>query len=123
MNAILRRRLKSTGVFVVLGIFVGIGVGLVFGRLDQVPLVGAGTRGVAIGALIGLSLGVGEEFLVPRLSRRLKRAVLTTRYRLVRFRVLGMRAMVWRLRMSIAGRTGSTLVASVCEGCRWGGAR
>ena len=71
MNAILRRRLKSTGVFVVLGIFVGIGVGLVFGRLDQVPLVGAGTRGVAIGALIGLSLGVGEEFLVPRLSRRL----------------------------------------------------
>jgi adenylate cyclase len=35
------------------------------------PIAGASARGAAIGALIGLSLGVEEEFLVPRLSRRL----------------------------------------------------
>ena len=71
MNAILRRRLQSTAVFVVLGMLVGVGVGLVVGRLDQIPLIGAGARGVTIGVLIGLTLGVGEEFLVPRSSRRL----------------------------------------------------
>ena len=71
MKAILRRRIQSAGLFIVLGTFVGMGVGLVIGRLDQLPAMGAGARGAAIGALIGLSLGVGEEFLVPRSSRKL----------------------------------------------------
>ncbi len=42
MKAILRRRIQSAGLFIVLGTFVGMGVGLVIGRLDQLPAMGAG---------------------------------------------------------------------------------
>lgn len=71
MNAILRRRIRSTVTFVILGAVVGLLIGLVVSRLDERIIFWGSVRGICIGILIGLFLGAGEEFMVPRLSRKL----------------------------------------------------
>ena len=76
MNAILRRRIRSTGSFVLLGAVFGLLIGVVVARLDESVVFWGGLRGIGIGVLIGLSLGAGEEFMVPRLSRKLSFSML-----------------------------------------------
>ena len=71
MNAILRRRIRSTVTFVILGAIAGLLIGLVVSRLDEAIVFWGSVRGICIGILIGLFLGAGEEFMVPRLSRKL----------------------------------------------------
>ena len=71
MNAILRRRIRSTVTFIILGAILGLLIGLVVSRLDEAIMFWGSVRGICIGILIGLFLGAGEEFMVPRLSRKL----------------------------------------------------
>ncbi len=71
MSAILRRRIKSTWTFVVLGVVVGYLIGLAASAFDETAIFWSGVRGASVGLLIGLFFGVGEEFVVPRLSRKL----------------------------------------------------
>ena len=71
MSAILRRRIRSTATFTVLGVAVGFLIGLAASAFDDTAILWSGFRGSIVGVLIGFSFGVGEEFLVPRLSRKL----------------------------------------------------
>ncbi len=71
MSAILRRRIRSTATFTVLGVGVGFLIGLAASAFDDTAALWSGFRGASVGLLIGFSFGVGEEFLVPRLSRKL----------------------------------------------------
>ena len=57
--------------FVILGAIAGLLIGLVVSRLDEAIVFWGSVRGICIGILIGLFLGAGEEFMVPRLSRKL----------------------------------------------------
>jgi adenylate cyclase len=71
MNRILARRLKSTGVYVLIGAALGPCVGVLTGLLDGLPPVWPAVRGTVAGVIIGAAVGVGEEFLLPYASRRL----------------------------------------------------
>ena len=71
ISAILRRRIRSTATFVVLGAVTGFLIGLAASAFDQTTVLWSGVRGTSVGVIIGLLFGVGEEFVVPRLSRKL----------------------------------------------------
>ncbi len=71
MSAILRRRIRSTVTFVILGAVTGFLIGMAASAFDQTAILWSELRGASVGVLIGLFFGVGEEFVVPRLSRRL----------------------------------------------------
>jgi len=71
VNRILAWRLRSAAVYIVAGVAVGALVGVFTSSLDEEPAGWAALRGAITGALVGAGLGVGEEFAVPRWSRRL----------------------------------------------------
>jgi adenylate cyclase len=71
MSAIRRRRIKSTLAFTGLGAVTGCLIGVAATAFDDTALVWSVVRGGSIGVAIGFVFGVGEEFAVPRLSRRL----------------------------------------------------
>lgn len=53
------------------GMLAGTLIGLFVGQIDGRPPLWAGIRGLAVGLLIGIAVGVGEEYLVHFGSRRL----------------------------------------------------
>jgi adenylate cyclase len=71
LNRIVARRLRSTLTYILIGTLVGPVVGVVTGALDDLPPLWPGVRGAIAGMLIGAVVGVGEEFVLPRASRRL----------------------------------------------------
>jgi adenylate cyclase len=72
MNRILRRRIRSTVVYVGVGAVLGPSVGVLTGLLDGLPLMWPALRGIISGVMIGGAVGAGEEFLLPYASRRLR---------------------------------------------------
>jgi hypothetical protein len=71
MSAILRQRITSTLAFVGLGALTGCLIGVSATAFDDTAILWNAVRGASIGILIGFVFGVGEEFTVPSLSRRL----------------------------------------------------
>jgi adenylate cyclase len=69
MNNLAKKRLRTVAVFTLLGVVIGPVLGVIIGQFEGRPLFFAAVRGVAIGVLIGIGLGVGEEFILPRWSR------------------------------------------------------
>jgi adenylate cyclase len=57
--------------FVTLGAVVGGLIGWAASAFDDTAILWSGVRGASVGVLIGLFFGIGEEFVVPRLSRKL----------------------------------------------------
>lgn len=72
MNAILRKRLRAVGYFVAVGTVIGALVGLLIQQIDGGPVHPHAIRGMAAGNLIGMLVGVGEEFVF--VGRRLWRS-------------------------------------------------
>lgn len=92
-----RRRLRwyrrrSVAVFVVLGVVVGAVLGLALAAIDGSDIGRPARHGAVVGALAGLLVGSTEEYLVPRLGRRLGFATLNS-FRLIVYAV-GMGAAV-----------------------------
>ena len=54
----------------VVGVVVGALIGLFFGEIDGRPLLWSAIRGGSVGLLIGLTVGIGEEYLLHLGSRR-----------------------------------------------------
>jgi adenylate cyclase len=71
LNRIVARRLRSTLTYVLIALCVGPVVGVLAGALDGLPPFWPAVRGAVAGLLIGAAVGVGEEFVVPRATRRL----------------------------------------------------
>ncbi len=71
MNRITRKRIRTTSIILVAATAIGFLVGLLVGRLDGAPPLGVGLRAMIVGAVMGLTMGLGEEFLFPRWGRRL----------------------------------------------------
>lgn len=71
LNRIVARRLRSTLIYILIGVLVGPVVGVITGALDGLELLWPAVRGGVAGLLIGAVVGVGEEFVLPRASRRL----------------------------------------------------
>ena len=69
MNNLTKKRLRTVATFTLLGVLIGPVLGLIIGQFDGRPLFFSSVRGLAIGVLIGIGLGVGEEFILPRWSR------------------------------------------------------
>ena len=69
MNNLARKRLRAVVAFTLWGAVIGAVLGPVIGQFDERQLFFSGLRGIAIGILIGVGLGVGEEFILPRWSR------------------------------------------------------
>ena len=65
----MKKRLRTVAAFILWGVVIGAALGLIIGQFDERQLFFSGVRGVAIGILIGVGLGVGEEFILPRWSR------------------------------------------------------
>ena len=70
MNAVQRKRIRSVRTFVLVGAAVGFLIGLLLSQIDQRLPLPSGARGAAVGVMIGLAVGFGEEFLLPAWSRR-----------------------------------------------------
>jgi adenylate cyclase len=71
MNRITRKRVRATAIILVVSTAIGFLVGLLVGRFDGAPPLGVGLRAMIVGAVVGLTMGVGEEFLFPRWGRRI----------------------------------------------------
>ena len=69
MNNLTKKRLRTVATFALLGALIGPVLGLVIGEFDGRPLFFSAVRGLAVAVLIGIGLGVGEEFILPRWSR------------------------------------------------------
>ena len=69
MNNLTKKRLRTVATFTLLGVLIGPVLGVIIGEFDGRPLFFSAVRGLAIGVLIGIGLGVGEEFILPRWSR------------------------------------------------------
>ena len=69
MNNLARKRLRTIAAFTLWGVVIGAALGLVVGQFDDRQLLFAALRGLVVGVLIGLGLGVGEELIFPRWSR------------------------------------------------------
>ena len=69
MNNLAKKRLRTVAAFTLWGAVIGAALGPVIGQFDERQLFFSALRGVAIGILIGVGLGVGEEFILPRWSR------------------------------------------------------
>ena len=69
MKNLAKKRLRTVAAFILWGVVIGAALGLIIGQFDERQLFFSGVRGVAIGILIGIGLGVGEEFILPRWSR------------------------------------------------------
>jgi hypothetical protein len=78
VNAIQRKRVRTVVTFAVVGALGGSVLGLIIGQIDQRILLWSGVRGLSVGVLIGVAVGVGEEFLLPRWSRRFRFFTLNT---------------------------------------------
>lgn len=63
MKAVLRKRLHGLGRFVAAGTVVGAGLGVLIQQIDGGPVLPHAIRGTAAGILIGILVGVGEEFV------------------------------------------------------------
>ncbi len=70
MNAIRRKRLRAVRVFTLAGTLVGLVLGLLISQIEDRAPLWSGVRGAGIGAIIGLAVGIGEEFLLQAGSRR-----------------------------------------------------
>ena len=69
MKNLAKKRLRTVAAFILWGVVIGAALGLIIGQFDERQLFFSGVRGVAIGILIGIGLGVGEESILPRWSR------------------------------------------------------
>jgi adenylate cyclase len=69
-NAVRRKRVRAIMTFAMVGAVAGLSLGLFVSRIDQNPWGPIGLRGLVIGLVIGSVVGVGEQWLVPVLSRR-----------------------------------------------------
>ena len=112
MNAILRRRVRSTATFGIWGAVAGLVLGLVVSRLDERIVFWGGVRGVVVGILIGLLLGAGEEFMVPRLSRRMNFQMLNLT-RVLSYATISLMALVLVNAFALSLSPGVTLGDSV----------
>jgi adenylate cyclase len=74
VNRILARRLRTTALYVAMGVTAGALIGVIISPIDRVPALGAAARGVVIGAWVGLAVGLTEELLVVPASRRMRLA-------------------------------------------------
>jgi adenylate cyclase len=74
MNRITRKRIRAASIILVISMAIGFFVGLTVGRLDEAPPLGVAIRSMIVGVAVGLTLGIGEEFLFPRWGRRLSYA-------------------------------------------------
>jgi adenylate cyclase len=72
MKAVLRKRLHAMGRFILTGSIAGAGLGFLIQQIDGGPLLPHVIRGTAVGTLIGILLGVGEEFVF--IGRRMWRS-------------------------------------------------
>ncbi len=63
MRAIVAKRIRSTARFVAVGAAVGAGVGLLIHQIEGGPPLPHASRGVAAGILIGILVGIGEEWI------------------------------------------------------------
>ena len=63
MRAIVTKRIRSTARFVAVGAAVGAGVGLLINQIEGGPPLPHVSRGVASGILIGMLVGIGEEWI------------------------------------------------------------
>ncbi len=70
MNAIRRKRIRAVCTFTLAGALAGFVLGLVISQIEVRAPVWSGVRGMAIGTIIGLAVGIGEEFLLHVGSRR-----------------------------------------------------
>ena len=69
MKNLVKKRLRTVAAFTLWGVVIGAVLGPIIGQFDERQLFFSALRGVAIGILIGVGLGVGEEFILPRWSR------------------------------------------------------
>jgi len=69
LKNLVKKRLCTVAAFTLWGVVIGAVLGPIIGQFDERQLFFSGVRGVAIGLLIGVGLGVGEEFILPRWSR------------------------------------------------------
>ncbi len=69
MNNLARKRLRAVAAFALWGAVIGSTMGPVIGQFDDRQLLLSALRGVSVGVLIGIGLGVGEELIIPRWSR------------------------------------------------------
>jgi adenylate cyclase len=72
MKAVLRKRLHALARFLAAGAIIGAGLGGLIQQIDGGPLLAHVIRGMAVGILIGISVGVGEEFVL--VGRRIWRS-------------------------------------------------
>ena len=77
MNNLAKKRLRTAASFTLWGAVVGSALGLVIGQFEDRQLLFSAVRGVSVGVLIGVGLGVGEELVVPRWSRTMSFARLS----------------------------------------------
>ena len=63
MNAVFRKRLHALGRFIILGVIVGAGLGGLIQQIEGGSVFPHVVRGAAAGILIGLLLGIGEQFV------------------------------------------------------------
>ena len=71
MKNLAKRRLRTVAAFTLWGVVLGGVLGLIIGQFDERQLFFSALRGVAVGILIGIGLGIGEEYIFPRWSRRM----------------------------------------------------
>ena len=69
MKNLVKKRLRTVAAFTLWGVVIGAVLGPIIGQFDERQLFFSALRGVAIGILIGVGLGAGEEFILPRWSR------------------------------------------------------
>jgi adenylate cyclase len=71
MKSLVRKRLRTIVTFALWGSVIGVTLGLLIGQMDKRPLFFSGVRGAGIGLLIGACVGIGEELILPRWSRKM----------------------------------------------------
>jgi len=69
MNNLAKKRVRTVAAFTLWGVVIGAALGLIIGQFEERDPLLAALRGVAVGVLIGIGLGVGEELILPRWSR------------------------------------------------------
>jgi len=77
MNNLAKKRLRTAAAFTLWGAVVGSVLGSVIGQFEDRQLLFSAVRGLSVGVLIGVGLGVGEELIFPRWSRTMSFARLS----------------------------------------------